>query len=146
MQALGTIAFKRRGVREEDDFSGHPAYLMGKLLGDHSMLGTRDTPEDVYGRSVPQDLRDTARTELFEPQSRVVERRIPRSQRLACGAVSLRCHRFDVANSAAPAARTLSADRQGGMTSPQGTARVPTSRYTSYRWKHGITYGTRVLG
>jgi hypothetical protein len=44
----------------------------GNPFGDHSMPGKRESPEDVDGRQVPPDLRDTARTELFKPQSRVM--------------------------------------------------------------------------
>ena len=44
---------------------GSPAYLMGKLKGDKSLLGTRWLSEDVYGNA-SQDPRDKGKTGLFE--------------------------------------------------------------------------------
>jgi hypothetical protein len=47
---------------------GHPAYLVAKANGDHSMPGTRATPEDVYGKDGLQDPRDMVNADLRQVQ------------------------------------------------------------------------------
>ncbi len=47
---------------------GQPTYLKAKAQGENSMSVKRLRPEGVI-RSVPQDLRDTVKAGLLEPQS-----------------------------------------------------------------------------
>ena len=46
---------------------GDPSYLTSERIGNKSMMGKREMPEDVYGM-VPQRLRDMVRAGLSEPQ------------------------------------------------------------------------------
>jgi len=57
---------------------GRPAYLVAKANGDHSMPGTRATPEDVYGKDGLQDPRDTVNADLRQVQLPAVQSNTPR--------------------------------------------------------------------